>query len=389
MDPFINPFAPGARCRPPHIAGRQPFINAALTSCGRLLRGRSGRPMMLLGLRGTGKTVLLNEIGRQVAQHDFIVTKIESPEHESLAELLYPPMQKALRAFSTVHSAKALAKEGLTILQRFASIFRIDVAGIEISTSVPDGVADTGNLEVDLPDLFATLGKVAQAAGKGWLLLIDEVQYLNSKDLSALLVALHHINQLELPIMFIGAGLPLLAKQTGDAKSYAERLIQFCDMGPLSNEEIYEAIVQPIYEEKVCIEPEAVHWMAQGTHGYPFFLQEWAYCAWNIADGNTITLNDVKVAYSETLHALDKGFFKVRLNRLTPQEIEFVQTMASLGQGPYKVGAIAKAMHKNTLSIGPVRTRITQKGMIYSPQHGYVAFTVPLFDEFIRRHQSD
>lgn len=248
MDPFINPFAPGAGSRPPEMAGREEFLNFALTSCGRLLRGRAGRPMLLLGLRGTGKTVLLNEIGRQAAKHNFVVSTIESPENDSLAALLYPEMQKALRSLSTVEAAKTAAKRGLEVLQRFASVFKIDVAGVEVSVEPPQGIADSGNLETDLPDLFITIGEAAKAAGKGWLLLIDEVQYLGIKDLSALLVALHQINQQELPVMFVGAGLPHVAKKVGDAKSYAERLFRFCEIGPLSPEDVRDAIDKPIQE---------------------------------------------------------------------------------------------------------------------------------------------
>ena len=385
MDPFNNPFAPGAGSRPPELAGRKEFINAALTSCGRMIRGRSGRPMMLLGLRGTGKTVLLNEIGRQVAERNFLVSKIESPENDSLASLLYPQMQKVLRSLSGTEAAKAIAKQGLCILHRFASIFKIDVAGVSIDIKPPEGIADSGKLELDLPDLFAAVGQAAKAAGKGWLLLIDEVQYLSEKDLSALIVSLHNISQLELPVMFVGAGLPLVAKLAGDAKSYAERLFRFCEIGPLSSAEVEDAIVKPIRDEGAAIEPKAVKEMEQGTHGYPFFLQEWGYCAWNTAEGSSITCADVKQAYVETIHELDRGFFRVRLDRLTPQEIAFVKAMASLGSGPYRIGQVAGKMGKTTLNIGPLKTRIVEKGMIYSPKHGFIAFTVPLFDEFIRR----
>lgn len=388
MDPFNNPFAPGAGSRPPELAGREEYINHALTSCGRLLRGRSGRPMLLLGLRGTGKTVLLNEIARRVAAHNFVVSKIESPENDSLATLLYPEMQKVLRSLSTIDKAKALAKEGLGVLHRFASIFNIDIAGVGISIDPPEGIADSGKLEQDLPELFAAIGRAAKAANKGWLLLIDEVQYLNEKDLSALIVSLHYMNQLELPVMFVGAGLPLVAKLAGDAKSYAERLFRYCEIGPLSSDEVRDAIVKPIVEEKASIDEAAVAEMENGTRGYPFFLQEWGYCAWNVAEGNSITLADVKQAYKETIHELDKGFFRVRLDRLTPQEIAFVEAMASLGTGPYRIGQVAQVMGKTTTGIGPLRMRIADKGMIYSPKHGFVAFTVPLFDEFVRRQKS-
>lgn len=251
MDPFRNPFVPGAGSCPPEMAGRENVIDFALISCGRLLRGRAGRPMLLLGLRGTGKTVLLNEIERLVKERHFVVSKIESPENDSLAALLYPQMQKALRSLSTVEAAQTAAKRGLSILQRFASVYQIDVAGVEVSAEPPVGIADSGNPEMDMPDLFTALGEAAKAAGKGWLLLVDEVQNLSRQDLSALLVSLHQINQQELPVMFVGAGLPQTAKLVGDAKSYAERLFRFCEIGSLKPEDAADAIVKPIEEEAV------------------------------------------------------------------------------------------------------------------------------------------
>lgn len=388
MDPFRNPFSPGAGCRPPELAGREEYLNFALTSCGRLLRGNSGRPMMMLGLRGTGKTVLLREIARQVAERDFLVSMIESPEKDSLAALLYPQIQKVLRSFSTIEKAKSLAKQGLSALQRFACAFRIDVGGIEVSFE-PTGVADTGKLELDLPDLFEAVGKAAKAAGKGWIVLIDEVQYLNSKDLSALLVALHRMNQLELPVMFVGAGLPNVAKLAGDAKSYAERLFRFCEIGPLGPDDVRRAVENPIKEAGASITGDALEALGYGTRGYPFFLQEWASQTWNLAEGSCITLTDLANARNETIRELDQGFFRVRLDRLTPQEISFVEAMAQRGPGPYGISEIAEAMGKTTSQISPLRARIAKKGMIYSPRHGLVAFTVPLFDEFLLRQKKE
>lgn len=343
--------------------------------------------MMLHGLRGTGKTVLLNEVGKRVAAHNFIVSKIESPESDSLAELLYSEMKKALRSLSTSENARTLAKAGLSTLQRFASIYKLDAGGLEIRDESSFGEAESGDLELDLPDLFAVVGNAAKAAGKGWLLLIDEVQYLSASDLSALIVSLHRMNQLELPVMFVGAGLPHVNRLAGDAKSYAERLFRYDEIGPLQSEDIRSAIVKPIEEEGTAIENAAVAEMAKGTHGYPFFLQEWASCAWNVAEGTTITLEDVIKAYGETLYLLDRGFFRVLLDKLTPQEIVFVEAMASLGSGPYRVGDIAKQMGKTSLSIGPLKSRMAEKGVIYSPKHGLVAFTIPLFDEYVRRQQ--
>ncbi len=387
MDPYRNPFAPGAGSRPPKIAGRQEFIEFAAASCDRLLRGQGGRSMMLLGLRGTGKTVLLNEIGRQIEEKSsFVISRIECAGNCTLAALLYPQMLKSLRSLSTEESAQTAAKRGLNSLHRFASIFKIHSPDIEISVPPPAGIADTGHIEMDLPHLFTQICEAAKAAGKGWLLLIDEIQFLDKEDLSALIISLHKVNQAKLPVMFAGAGLPLIAKLSSEAKSYSERLFRFCEIEPLNSAEIKDAVVTPLSDEKVSIEAEALAEMADGTKGYPFFLQEWAYHAWNAAEGSIITRNDAKAAYAEMIQALDAGFFRIRLNSLASSEIRFVEAMAALGSGPYKIRLVAEIM-KKTSGIGPLRSRIAQKGMIYSPRHGFVDFTVPLFDAFIRRQK--
>ena len=232
MDPFINPFAPGAGSRPPELAGREDILDRARVACGRALAGRHARSMMLLGLRGTGKTVLLGEIQRLGTEAGMLVSKIEAPEGESLARLLLPEMRKVMRSLSTVEAARQKAERGLRGLRGFASAFKLKIAGIGIDVKPEPGLADSGDLEFDLPDLFAAIGAAARDAGKGWLLLIDEVQYLSEEDLSALIVALHRAAQDGQPLLFVGAGLPQVAKLAGTAKSYAERLFLYPEIGP-------------------------------------------------------------------------------------------------------------------------------------------------------------
>lgn len=385
MDPFRNPFAPGAGSRPPELAGRDAILEAARISCGRALKGRNARSIMLLGLRGTGKTVLLNEIGRNAEREGLLVSRVESPEDESLARLLYPEMRKVMRSLSGVDAAKQIAVRGLKGLRNFASIFKIEIAGIEVGVEPEPGLADTGDLQYDLPDLFTIIGKAAQAAERGWLLLIDEVQYLSESDLSALIVAMHRVSQDGLPVLLIGAGLPQIARLAGEAKSYAERLFLYPPVGPLDPASARQAIEKPIVEEKAQITPEALHLIVQHTKGYPFFLQEWASVVWNNSDGPTITLADADHSYAETLALLDEGFFKVRIDRLTKAEVQFVKAMAGLGDGPYAMADIAQAMGRTQKSLGPARSSIISKGMIYSTDHGYLDFSVPLFAEFMRR----
>jgi len=327
---------------------------------------------MLLGLRGTGKTVLLNEIGRNAEREGLLISRVESPEGESLARLLYPEMRKVMRSLSGVETAKQLATRGLKGLRNFASIFKIEIAGVEVGVD-PE------------PDLFTLIGKAAQAAERGWALLIDEVQYLSESDLSALIVALHRMSQEGLPVLLVGAGLPQIARLAGEAKSYAERLFQYPAVGPLDPPSAGQAIEKPIVEEEASIAPEALQAIVERTKGYPFFIQEWASVVWNNADGPEITLADVDHSYAETLALLDEGFFKVRIDRLTKAEVQFVKAMAQLGDGPYAMADIAQAMDRTQKSLGPARSSIISKGMIYSTDHGYLDFSVPLFAEFMRR----
>jgi len=385
MDPYRNPFAPGAGSRPPELAGRDAVLESARVACGRALLGRNARSMMLLGLRGTGKTVLLNEIRRLAEGGGYFASKIEAPEHESLARLLYPEMRKVLRALSGIEAAKHLAMRALRGLRGFAAIFKIDIGGAEIGIEPEPGLADSGDIQFDLPDLFTAIGTAAQAGGKGWILLIDEVQYLSEPDLSALIVAIHRISQEGLPVLMVGAGLPQIARLAGEAKSYSERLFLYPGIGALDQAAAGQAVKKPIIEEGASIAPDALAEIVNRTQGYPFFLQEWSSTVWNNSDGPEITRQDVEDAYTETLASLDDGFFRVRIDRLTPKEIEFVKAMASLGNGPYAMSDIARVLGKKLSSLGPVRANTISKGMVYSTDHGYLDFTVPLFAEFMRR----
>jgi len=340
---------------------------------------------MLLGLRGTGKTVLLNEIGRIAEQEGLLVSKVESPEGESLARLIYPEMRKVMRSLSGVEAAKQIATRGLRGLRNFASIFKIEIAGVDVGVEPESGLADTGDLQYDLPDLFVLIGKATQAAGRGWILLIDEVQYLSDADLSALIVALHRISQDGLPVLLVGAGLPQIARLAGEAKSYAERLFQYPAVGALDPASAAQAVRNPIIDEGATIAPEALELIVERTKGYPFFLQEWGSVIWNDAGGPEITFADADHSYTETLALLDDGFFRVRIDRLTKAEIQFVKAMAGLGNGPYAMADVAQAMERTQKSLGPTRASIISKGMIYSTDHGYLDFSVPLFAEYMRR----
>jgi len=385
MDEIRNPFAPGAGSKPPELAGRSGILKDADVALQRALRGRHGKSQMLLGLRGTGKTVLLNRFEKLAISHGFQSSFVEAPDDSSLAELLYPRMHQALRKLSMVEGAKEMAFKAMRGLRSFASTFNVKVGDVSISVNPAAGVADSGSLEQDLTEMFVLIGETAQAAGTGWVLLIDEVQYLSDQELPAIIVAIHRVNQLELPVVFFGAGLPQLAAMSGNAKSYAERLFNFPSIGPLENGAARVAIRQPIEHEDESINDDALNRILEETSGYPYFLQEWGYQAWNAAGESPITLANVHDAASNAIKRLDESFFKVRLDRLTPKERDYVIAMAKLGQGPYRSADVADQLGESVQSLGPRRAQIISKGMIYSPARGDIDFTVPMFDDFVRR----
>lgn len=385
MDPVRNPFAPGAGSQPPELAGRDSIMDTARVALQRAIIGRHGKSQILLGLRGTGKTVLLNKIEQIANEQGHETAYIEAPEDRELPFLLYPKIHQALRRFSAVSNAKHQANRGLRSLRSFAGAFKIAFGDFSISVDPEAGSADSGDLEADLSELFIRLGEAAKAAGKAWTLLIDEVQYLSSRDYAALIVAMHRVSQKNLPILFFGAGLPQVAALTGDAKSYAERLFDYPPIGALCEKAAKAALRQPILDEGERISPAALNMILNVTQGYAYFLQEWGYQVWNIAGRSPIGPATVEMGSIAAIKRLDEGFFRVRFDRLTPKEREYVFAMASLGPGPYRSADVAVKLGESIQSLGPRRARIISKGMIYSPAHGDIAFTVPLFDQYLAR----
>lgn len=386
MDPVRNPFAPGAGSQPPELAGRQDIILAADIALQRVLQGRPAQSQMLLGLRGVGKTVLLNKIEQLAEDHSYITSFIEAPEDRNLVELLYPRIHQVLRQLSLVDAARGATYRAMRALRGFAAAFKVSVGDFDVSVDPEPGVADSGNLEYDVTDLFLRVGDAARAAGRGWALLIDEVQYLSPIELGALIVAIHRTNQKALPVLLFGAGLPAIAALSGDAKSYAERLFIFPKVDALAEADATAAIRQPIEEEDESITAEALDRIITLTRGYPYYLQEWGYQAWNVSEGSPISAACLDAAGTEALRRLDEGFFKVRIDRLTPKERDYVIAMARLGAGPYRSADVADMLGEKLTTLGPRRAQIIAKGMIYSPAHGDIAFTVPMFDEYLRRH---
>ncbi len=385
MDHVRNPFAPGAGSQPPELAGRNEIINDANIALQRVLLGKHDKSQILLGLRGTGKTVLLNKIENLAEEFGYITSFIEAPEGRKFVELVYPKIHQALRKLSVFENAKAKAHSAFRSLRSFASVFKISMGDVSISVEPENGSADSGILEYDLSELFVRVGETAQAASVGWLLLIDEVQYLSQEELAALIVAVHRVNQKGLPVIIFGAGLPQVAALSGEAKSYAERLFNYPAIGALDTNSAIAAIQQPIVEQGESITNDALDMIIDQTKGYPYFLQECGFQAWNVADSSPIDVDDVRLASPAAIKRLDEGFFRVRFDRLTPKERKYVLAMATLGGGPYRSSEVAEVLKERSKSLGPTRAQIISKGMIYSPSYGDIAFTVPMFDDYLRR----
>ena len=387
MNPLRNPYAPGAGTPPPELAGREEIRESARIALERIRLGRPNKSLMMIGLRGVGKTVLLNRIRQDAEAGGITALRVEAPENRSLPSILVPQLRSALLALSRREAAKDLAQRALRGLAGFASALKIKYRDIEASFDfAPEpGLADNGDLEVDLPDLLGVVGEAARADGTCVALFIDELQYVKEDELGALIAALHRTTQLSLPVTVVGAGLPQLLGRMGKAKSYAERLFDFQTIGALSSEDAKLAIAKPVQEEGVEIEEAALDAIVAKTQCYPYFLQEWGKHVWNVADISPITAANVATASLEATADLDESFFMVRFDRVTPSEKKYLRAMAQIGPGPHRSGDIAGVLSRNVTALAPVRNQLINKGMIWSPSHGDTTFTVPMFDEFMRR----
>lgn len=387
MDPVLNPYSPGAGTPPPELAGRDEIREQARIATERIRKRRPAQSILMVGLRGVGKTVLLDKICDTAESGGFLTVRIEAPESRSLPALLAPQLRLTLLKLSKTERAKELAERGLRALAGFAEALKFKYQDIEVGIDFhPEpGLADNGDLEQDLSTLLEAVGAAAQMADVAVVMFIDELQYVEEEQLAILIGALHRCAQLRLPITLIGAGLPQLRGRMGKAKSYAERLFQFPRVDALDEESAAAAIVRPALEENVQVDPDAVAEIIRQTRGYPYFLQEWGKHAWDCADESPITLSDVKDASAVAIAALDESFFRVRFDRLTPSEKKYLRAMSDLGPGPHRSGDIADRLGRPVQSVAPTRNKLIKSGMIWSPNHGDTAFTVPLFDEFMKR----
>jgi len=387
MDPRTNPYAPGAGTPPPELAGRDKLIEAAAVALDRIKEGLSARSLVMYGLRGVGKTVLLNQMRLDAEANGTVTVPIEAPEGRSLPAILLPSLRSSMIRVSRSEATKSGLKRILGILASFAKAFRMKYEDIEFSIDIEpeEGIADSGDLEHDLTELLQVIGELAKSRGVVVSIFIDELQYVAEEQLAALITALHSANQHRLPITLFAAGLPQLLGLLGKAKSYAERLFDFQFIGALAPEYAREAIIEPARRLKVEYEPEAIDQIVQATECYPYFLQAWGQHCWQEAQQSPITHADARQATEIAIAQLDSSFFRVRFDRLTPSEKRYMRAMAELGPGPYRSGDVAEILQRPVNSIAPTRSSLIRKGMAYSPAHGDIAFTVPLFDGFMQR----
>lgn len=387
MNKIRNPFSPGAGSPPPELAGRDDVLEQAEVLLGRVLAKKPEKSLLLTGLRGVGKTVLLNEIERLAKTMGYRTLLVEAHEGKSLAALLAPGLRSLLFDLDRVAGAGDKVRRGMAVLKSFVGSVKFKVGDLDIGIDIePEkGTADSGDLQSDLTGLFIALAEAARERGVGVALLIDEIQYLSSAELSALIMAMHKMQQQQLPLVLVAAGLPILPGLLGESKSYAERLFSFPDIGALPEVAAATALRDPVLAAGESFADDAIAEIFKLTMGYPYFLQEWGYQAWNLALASPISLQVVEGAGALVSARLDKNFFKVRFDRLTPGEKTYLRAMADLGAGPYRTSDVAEKLSAKLSTLGPVRASLIKKGMIYSPAHGDMDFTVPLFDAFMRR----
>ena len=388
MNIVLNPFSPGAGTPPPALVGRQELLEKARVAVERVRALRSEKSLLLVGLRGVGKTVLLRTIADTAEELRCQVVFIETPEDQSLPELLAPPLREALLRLDAMAGLNEKVKRALRVFRSFLGTIKVGNEHISLEIDPEFGTGDSGNLQADLSALFLAVAEAAKARGTALVLILDELQYLREQEFRALITALHAVGQKQLPLVLFGAGLPQLVGLAGKAKSYAERLFLFPAVGPLGLGEATEALQRPVKTQDVEFTEGAMRLIFELTRGYPYFLQEWGYELWNFAQSSPITEENVTAATPGIIRKLDENFFRVRFDRLTPSEKKYLRAMAELGDGPHRSGDLAAVLKAPVQSVAPVRSSLIRKGMTYSPAHGDIDFTVPLFAGFMRRVMS-
>lgn len=387
MDPRRNPYAPGAGTPPPDLAGRDGIIERAAIALDRIRDGRAARSFIYYGLRGVGKTVLLNKIRLDAEARGIATVAMEAPEGRTLPGVLAPALRSALLRLSRGEAAKEGLSRAMRALAGFVNAFKFKYDDVEVGFDfeTEKGLADSGDLDTDLADLLSAIGEAAAERKTAFVMFVDELQYVPEEQLAALISALHQTSQRQKPVTMVAAGLPQLLGQMGRAKSYAERLFEFIKTTQLEEAAAREALINPAKQEGAQYKDDAIAEILKQTQCYPYFLQEWGKHSWDAAAKSPITIDDVNHATVTALAEMDASFFRVRFDRLTPAEKRYLRAMAELGSGPHRSGDIADVLGKKVNEVAPTRSRLLDKGMIYSQSHGDNAFTVPLFDGFMKR----
>lgn len=389
MDRLTNPYTPGSGPQPPFLAGREGILDDGRVAIERMKRGLHSQGIVLLGLRGVGKTVLLNRFLGMAENKAILTAKIEAYEGMSLAAGLAPELRQLLYRLDLLAAATHKMKIAANTLRNFIGAFKVRVSDVELGIDVAHGQASSGDIAQDLPTLIVSVSEAAKSADAQIAIFIDEMQYLSVDELTAIAMAMHEVSQRNLPAVFFGAGLPQLSALIGNAREYAERLFLYPEIGPLGEAEAAEAITKPAANLGVQFRPAAVDKILDLSQRYPYFLQVWGQVVWNAAKRSPIQPKDVDFASSAAESYLDTHFFKVRFKRATEVQLKYLRAMAELGPGSQKTGDIAALLGVSSNQANPIRQQLIAKGIIWGPQFGKTEFTVPMFDQFMKRQMPE
>lgn len=382
----MNPYTPNAGARPPALVGRDHLLSAFDVLLARLERGRAEQSLIITGLRGVGKTVLLGELHRIGETRGWTTVEAEITREMEFGPRIAQLARRALLGVAPKARWKDRARRAAGILKSFTLTVSTDgslTAALDIDPV--EGVADSGDLAHDLTDLFVALGEAARDQGTGVVFLFDEIQFLTRPQFEALIAALHKTVQRALPVTLVGAGLPQIPRLAGEAKSYAERLFVFAELGRLADGDALEALAAPARELQVEFTARAAAEIIDYTQGYPYFLQEYGKIVWDEAEASPISPETVRAVLPLVEAKLDGSFFRVRIERATAHELRYLRAMAELGEGPCRAADVAAVLGRTSEQLGPTRSRLIDKGLLYTPGYGLAAFTVPQFDRFLRR----
>jgi hypothetical protein len=386
MDPRTNPYTPGAGAIPPALVGRDPELEAFDVMLARLRLGKPEQSLLITGLRGVGKTVLLSAFEKVARAAGWVTVDSEISRRAGFGPRMAQLARRALLETAPTGRWRERARRAAAVIRSFSLTVTTDgsVTG-SLGVEPLQGVADSGDLSEDLTDLLVALGEAARDHDAGVVFLLDEVQFLSGAELEALVAALHKVVQRELPVTVVGAGLPQLPRLVGEAKSYAERLFRFSSIGALPPNEAARALTEPAEALDVSFEPKAVQTVLAFTEGYPYFVQEYGKVLWDRATRSPIGAVEAVEAQAVVEARLDESFFRVRIERASELEVRYLRAMAELGPTPQRAGAVALSLGRPADRLGPIRTRLIEKGLLFTPSYGLAAFTVPQFDRFMRR----